>query len=98
MRTHRLDRDYGTDESGVAYVDCLMNWVQGMLDDESVFPSKIGTLLLIPVTVLRLIKEGHRRIIPQELPIDGQIYRPTIVQGVCSPLQPSFCATVCSEY
>lgn len=27
-----------------AYVDCLMNWVQGMLDDESIFPSKIGGL------------------------------------------------------
>jgi MOB kinase activator 1 len=24
------------------YVDALMNWVQGMLDDEAVFPSKIG--------------------------------------------------------
>lgn len=25
------------------YVDCLMNWVQGMLDDESIFPSKMGS-------------------------------------------------------
>lgn len=24
------------------YVDQLMNWVQGMLDDEEIFPSKIG--------------------------------------------------------
>lgn len=29
-----------------AYVDCLMNWVQGMLDDESIFPSKIGKVFL----------------------------------------------------
>ena len=24
------------------YVDHLMNWVQGMLDDDAIFPSKIG--------------------------------------------------------
>ncbi|KAM0790190.1 MOB kinase activator 1B [Microbotryomycetes sp. NB124-2] len=28
--------------SAPEYVDHLMNWVQGMLDDEAVFPSKIG--------------------------------------------------------
>lgn len=27
------------------YVDALMNWVQGMLDDEAIFPSKIGASL-----------------------------------------------------
>ncbi len=25
------------------YVDTLMNWVQSLLDDENVFPHKIGT-------------------------------------------------------
>jgi MOB kinase activator 1 len=25
------------------YVDALMNWVQGLLDDENIFPHKIGT-------------------------------------------------------
>lgn len=25
------------------YVDALMNWAQNILDDESVFPNKIGT-------------------------------------------------------
>lgn len=24
------------------YVDALMNWAQGLLDDEAVFPNKIG--------------------------------------------------------
>lgn len=24
------------------YVDALMNWAQGLLDDESIFPNKIG--------------------------------------------------------
>ncbi|KAM0751368.1 putative MOB1 protein [Meredithblackwellia eburnea MCA 4105] len=28
--------------SAPEYVDHLMNWVQGMLDDEAIFPSKIG--------------------------------------------------------
>ncbi|KAI5480648.1 hypothetical protein MNV49_007575 [Pseudohyphozyma bogoriensis] len=28
--------------SAPEYVDLLMNWVQGMLDDEAIFPSKIG--------------------------------------------------------
>lgn len=28
--------------SAPEYVDQLMNWVQGMLDDEAIFPSKIG--------------------------------------------------------
>ncbi|KAL7004003.1 Mitotic exit network component [Cystobasidiomycetes sp. EMM_F5] len=28
--------------SAPEYVDALMNWVQGMLDDEAIFPSKIG--------------------------------------------------------
>jgi hypothetical protein len=28
--------------SGTEYVDHLMNWVQAMLDDEAIFPSRIG--------------------------------------------------------
>lgn len=28
------------------YVDALMNWVQSLLDDEDVFPSRIGQLLV----------------------------------------------------
>lgn len=31
-----------TKMSAPDYVDCLMTWVQSQLDDESVFPSKIG--------------------------------------------------------
>jgi MOB kinase activator 1 len=29
--------------SAPGYVDTLMNWVQGLLDDEAVFPNKLGT-------------------------------------------------------
>jgi MOB kinase activator 1 len=28
------------------YVDALMNWAQNLLDDENVFPNKIGALHL----------------------------------------------------
>ncbi|PWN50493.1 putative MOB1 protein [Violaceomyces palustris] len=31
-----------TKMSAPEYVDCLMNWVQNQLDDEALFPSKIG--------------------------------------------------------
>lgn len=31
------------------YVDALMNWAQGLLDDESVFPNKIGAIYSLPV-------------------------------------------------
>jgi len=26
------------------YVDALMNWAQNLLDDEAIFPNKIGTI------------------------------------------------------
>lgn len=31
------------------YVDALMNWAQGLLDDEAVFPNKIGPLPVLDV-------------------------------------------------
>ena len=30
------------------YVDALMNWVQNLLEDESVFPNKVGKSLSLP--------------------------------------------------
>lgn len=32
------------------YVEHLMTWVQGNIDNEQIFPSRIGKLLTIPVT------------------------------------------------
>lgn len=29
------------------YVDCLMTWTQGMLDNEEVFPSKVGEYAIV---------------------------------------------------
>lgn len=31
-----------TKMSAPDYIDCLMTWTQSMLDDESIFPSKVG--------------------------------------------------------
>jgi MOB kinase activator 1 len=31
-----------TKMSAPDYVDCLMTWTQGILDNEEVFPSKVG--------------------------------------------------------
>ena len=42
------------------YVDALMNWVQGMLDDEKIFPSKIG--VPFPPNFLATIKSIVRRL------------------------------------
>ncbi|KAH6914966.1 mps one binder kinase activator-like 1 [Coprinopsis sp. MPI-PUGE-AT-0042] len=41
------------------YVDALMNWAQGLLDDESVFPNKIGAICSLPVAS-RQVLSGSR--------------------------------------
>ena len=42
------------------YVDQLMNWVQGMLDDEAIFPNKIG--IPFPKSFEATIKSIVRRL------------------------------------
>lgn len=39
--------------SAPEYVDALMTWIQGLLDDEEVFPSRIGELAAVPVLPYR---------------------------------------------
>ncbi|GAA95064.1 uncharacterized protein L969DRAFT_89371 [Mixia osmundae IAM 14324] len=46
--------------SAPAYVDVLMNWVQGQLDDEAIFPSKMG--VPFPKTFHQTIKSIVRRL------------------------------------
>lgn len=48
--------------SAPKYIDYLMTWVQDQLDDETLFPSKIGALcflssLLLPVLVWQVHKK-----------------------------------------
>jgi MOB kinase activator 1 len=33
--------------SAPKYVEYLMDWIEGQLDDESIFPQKLGMLLFI---------------------------------------------------
>jgi hypothetical protein len=33
--------------SAPKYVEYLMDWIEGQLDDESIFPQKLGMLLLL---------------------------------------------------
>jgi MOB kinase activator 1 len=46
--------------SAPEYVDYLMNWVQGQLDDESIFPSKIG--VPFPKSFQPLVKTIFKRL------------------------------------
>lgn len=90
-----------TETNSVAeYVDHLMNWVQDMLDDESLFPSKIGTSQQAgtqgpPRSSLALFARCR---LPQELPGDNQIHRSSLVPSLRASVQPSFRSTVRAEH
>lgn len=49
-----------TNMSAPEYVDCLMNWVQAQLDDEELFPSKIG--VPFPNNLPAVVKSILRRL------------------------------------
>ncbi len=49
-----------TKMSAPEYVDCLMNWVQSQLDDESLFPSKVG--VAFPNNFAAVVKSILRRL------------------------------------
>ncbi|PWZ00414.1 putative MOB1 protein [Testicularia cyperi] len=49
-----------TKMSAPEYVDCLMNWVQSQLDDEEVFPSRVG--VPFPKNFSAVIKSILRRV------------------------------------
>ena len=48
-----------------AYIEHLMGWVQSNIDNEAVFPSRIGTFL---VRILFNISNVRRRSVPKILP------------------------------
>lgn len=49
-----------TKMSAPDYIDCLMTWTQGMLDDEAVFPSKVG--VPFPANFQQTVKSILRRL------------------------------------
>ena len=61
-----------TKMSAPEYVDCLMNWIQAQLDDEAIFPSKIGKPLpCFAVTVTSYLTS----LLPTRFRFPGQVYR-----------------------
>ena len=47
-------------KSAPVYIDLLMTWVQRLIDDESVFPQKVG--VPFPSTFMKTIKSIYRRL------------------------------------
>ena len=56
--------------SAPKYIDYLMTWVQDQLDDETLFPSKIGTLCICVLS-------------PVRAQIFTQCGRPVLLSGFC---------------
>lgn len=58
------------------YIDYVMTWVQNMLDDDSVFPTKAGTSLLTSRISCELTRFREGREFPQHFPSTAKhIYR-----------------------
>lgn len=81
-----------------------MTWVQGMLDDEGIFPSQIGTSGLayfygVPKRLtLFLVHTVCRRSFPEGLSLDGQVDQPPPLPGLRPPVQPPLCTIMRSQY
>lgn len=90
-----------TKMSAPDYIDCLMTWTQAMLDNEAIFPSKIGKLAVssssssivrrtclmrTAVCLLSLC----RCTVPERLPSDDQVDPTTTFPRVCTHLQSPF--------
>ena len=72
------------------YVDALMNWAQGLLDNEEVFPNKIGEHGRALGRCAASSRDGGRGPISQELPGHDPHYLPPSVPGVRAPVQQPF--------
>lgn len=81
--------------SAPKYIDYLMTWVQDQLDDENIFPSKIGLLHLFCFTMLMINFIDIRCSISKELYFDSKDNFEKIISSVCSHLSSTF-STGCS--
>lgn len=73
--------------SAPEYVDTLMNWAQAILDDETMFPNKIGTTFARVLVWLELLKLSRRRSLSSKLPGYCKDNYETIVPNIRSPIQ-----------
>lgn len=79
--------------SAPKYIDYLMTWVQDQLDDETLFPSKIGDYIIF-------FRQSSRKLIldyslcrspfPQEFLIYREDYPEAIIQSIRSHLSSAF--------
>lgn len=81
--------------SAPKYIDYLMTWVQDQLDDETLFPSKIGDYIIILSLALSPIIPNRKLIfdysfcrssLPQKFLIYREDHPEAIIQSVCSHL------------
>lgn len=80
--------------SAPKYIDYLMTWVQDQLDDETLFPSKIGDYIIFFISLSLIIPNWNlildyflcRSPLPQKFPIYREDYPETIIQSVRSHL------------
>lgn len=83
--------------SAPKYIDYLMTWVQDQLDDETLFPSKIGDYIIF---LHALCRQSSRKLIldyslcrspfPQEFLIYREDYPEEIIQSIRSHLSSAF--------
>lgn len=81
------------------YIEHLMAWVQGNIDNESVFPSRIGMSPTVPSELLSFVlrtlcaanTEPHnpRRALPQDIPNTNPPTFQTTLSGLRTHLLPS---------
>lgn len=72
--SHSLEYRKPTKMSAPDYVECLMTWTQNMLDNEEIFPSKVGesdSTFNCSLQYFYSVDFHYRRSIPRQLPDDN---------------------------
>lgn len=74
------------------YIEHLMAWVQDYINNEAVFPSRIGTVAPLttspPLSPPRYVTNLNRRPLPQELPNHRAPARQAPIPCLCAHLLP----------
>lgn len=87
--------------SAPKYIDYLMTWVQDQLDDETLFPSKIGDYFIFFESIISNLRNLisnplYRSTFPKKFLINCKNYLETIIQSIRPYLSSAFqwsCAT-----
>jgi Mob1/phocein family len=69
------------------YVDALMNWAQSLLDDEAVFPNKIGEYPILCRLAEFTLTVFFRRPISAKLPRYRTDHCATALSSICTFIQ-----------